>query len=112
MNNTNFVQFADAMSQQFTVFGNSLNALIGQYQHLKPYMDQLQCYAQSMAVPSMPQAWSVQYDVSQPQAYSAPYISMSPMPQAWSVPVSGVMPQTCCPASVGSSPPGFPFPQR
>ena len=112
MNNMNFVQFADAMSQQFTAFGNALNGAVSQYQQLKAYMDQLQYYAHSMAVPAMPQAWSVSYDVSPPQANSAPLTSMSSMPQAWSAPIAGVMPQAWCPSSVGSSPPGFPFPQR
>ena len=101
----NFVQCVDVLSQHFTALGHSHNGVIAQYQQIKPVMDHL---TQSVAVPSMPQAWPLNYDVPSPQAFSAP----SPMPQAWSAPVAGVMPHAWFPPSVVPSPPGYPFPQR
>ena len=106
--NMTFNQFMDAMAQQFTALGHSLNGTIVQYQQLKSFFDQLPLYCHTM--PTMPQAWSAQFDVSSPQAFSA--VSSS-MPQASSAPVGGVMPQAWC-SPVGPSPPSgcCPFPQR
>ena len=67
----NFVQFADAMSQQFTALGKTLNDVIGQYQQVKPFMDHLQYNAQCMAVALWPLTWLVFHDVSLPQSFSA-----------------------------------------